>query len=77
MKRILIKRYWEDGSIEEEVHYDSPNTEFTLCGADMLGDKIGGDAEGSERWDAGVETNRKVDCETCLAIVAHVRGKTR
>ena len=49
-----------------DVHYDSPiGLDYTLCG-DTL-DECAEDPK---------ETKKRVTCETCKAIVRHVRGKS-
>jgi len=50
----------------EEIHYSSPHLEFTLCCV--------GQEEDDRYPDGHMDpTNKSVDCEHCLAIVAHVR----
>ena len=71
MKRI---EHVIDG--EMRVHYDGPMAfnGMALCGQDILGDDIG---EGkSDTWGEAVPTRRRVNCPHCLAIVAHVRGRS-
>ena len=61
---------------ERVVHYDGPQhaAGYTLCGHDTTGDALGHDR--SEQWTEAVETRRRVTCPHCLAIVAHVRGRS-
>jgi hypothetical protein len=53
------------------VHYDSPFGDgYALCGQDIIGDEVGGDS-----WTEAKQTNRRVNCADCRAIVDHVRGR--
>jgi len=66
VKKYLIK--YHDGS--QVVHYDGcfqPN-DVSLCGSDLRGDSI------DIGWDEGIETQKSVDCESCLRIVRHVKS---
>lgn len=59
---------------ERRVHYDGPQhfNGMALCGQDIMGDMI----DRADRWTEATETRRRVNCPHCLAIVAHVRGRS-
>lgn len=62
MKRIEVVHI---ETLVRDVHYDGANgNDYTLCG-DTL----------DECAEPPAETNRRVTCERCRAIVSHVRGK--
>lgn len=69
MKRMMHTRT-EDGQTEVLVHYEGALGEDALCGHDLSGDSVAG-----ESWTAATETRRRVNCQDCLAIVRHVRGR--
>jgi len=71
MKRV---QHIIDG--EMRVHYDGPQhfNGMALCGQDIMGDAMGPNR--TEHWDEAVPTNARVNCPHCLAIVAHVRGRS-
>ena len=56
--------------IEKLVHYEGCFSDLALCGQDIVGDDCQGDS-----WDLGVQTNKRVNCEHCLAVRDHVLGK--
>lgn len=53
---------------KKEIHYNSPiqSGEYSLCGHDLCGDDFGG-------WKEGELTDKKVNCEDCLAIVQYCK----
>lgn len=58
MKHKLIT--FKDG--RSEVHFDAPfNNDYTLCGHDTCGDLD---------WNEAQDTDQKVNCDHCMAIVA-------
>jgi len=53
---------------ETRVHYEGAVGDFTLCG-----DALEVDEHSASH--PPEETSKRVDCENCLAIVRHVRGR--
>lgn len=55
------------------IHFDSPIIgDFALCGQDIVGDNIDGD-----KWDEAKPTDKKVNCDNCLAIYEYVKNHKR
>jgi hypothetical protein len=66
-----MKHLLQNMSGVEVVHYEGIlGDAMALCGQDISGDMIDPD----DYWGGVVETNRRVTCEDCRRVVAHVRG---
>lgn len=52
------------------VHYEGCFSDYALCGQDIDGDNIYGVS-----WNRAVYTNKRVNCEDCLAVRDHVLGR--
>ncbi|MDO3380384.1 hypothetical protein [Geoalkalibacter halelectricus] len=53
---------------EALVHYEGPFNDFALCGDALEMDRYAGESHPQE-------TNKRVTCEKCHAVVRHVRGR--
>lgn len=67
VKRYYVNHFGNNG--ESSTHYDGvfQPGDVALCGHDLMGDSHLG-------WDQGVETKRKVNCQSCLIIIEHVKS---
>ena len=66
-----MKRFFHLKNDRKLVHYDGIlGGDLALCGHDLVGDTTFGDY-----WSAAVETKMRVNCEDCLSVVKHVRGR--
>ncbi len=76
-----MKRLEHEINGERVVHYDGPqhSAGLSLCGHDIDGDSMGAHVQGAppcmESWTRAEETRRRVNCQHCQALVAHVRGR--
>ena len=69
---MIKQKHKHKGKIK--IHWDHPGMDVSLCGMAMEGDDPYGD--GSDLWTPMIPTEKgKVNCEDCLIIVAHVKGR--
>lgn len=75
---MTIRKYlvtYSAGEIDTEVHYDSPiqgGGDTALCGFDLAGD-----SRPDYSYDAAQETNKRVTCPDCIAIMQFCNRKRK